>query len=99
MSIATARFHDTYGLACSDHLRPASLQGRELFRRVDAGERPLAEQHLDAHAALDRAQLLESLGELQLSRRPRCKLLQQLATERVHTRVAQRRPAARRTRE
>src|SRR5438046_146697 len=65
----------------------AALERRELLGRVHARERPLAHHHLDAHPALERAELLEPLGLLEPSRRPRRELQQQPPAESIHAGV------------
>src|SRR5436309_13651923 len=69
----------------------APLECGELLGRVDPRRGTLGGEHPDAHAALDRPQLLEALLALEPPRRPRGEVEQEVAPEAVHPDVAQHR--------
>src|SRR6185369_16011681 len=77
----------------------APFQSRELLGGIDPRERPRAGDDLDVHASFERPQLLEPFRSLQLSRRPRSELQQQITPKSVDAHMAQRRPPVRAARD
>ena len=66
----------------------------EIGRRVDAERHAVDERHVDAHAGLERAQLLELLALLERRRRQRHEALERRAAIGVDADVVVERPLA-----
>src|SRR5437016_14452073 len=67
--------------------RPCALQ---IFRRVDGGGGPGTDRHLDRMPVVERAELLQTLGALELGLRQLGKSIQEGRGESVHTEVRER---------
>src|SRR6266496_5277745 len=75
----------------SAHRRPQQFQ---VLGRVDLGRGAIDDRHVDAHAGLERAQLLELLAALERRGRQRDEAAERAAAKRIEPEMMVKRPLA-----